>query len=263
MEYLIINYFFEDHMKIKAFTLAEIMIVLTIIGVITAILLPIAISSAPDENIMKFKKGHNTLLNTVRELVNSDKYYLNGDLGIRASGALIDTTHDGDYSYFCKTFADIISIEANNCDTETTNVRPWIDLWDGSSYTNKERYEEQAIRADEACAEVTQEAGVKAADGIYYYEPNTKCTFGITIGKLNETILGTTDPFPSTTRNFGGYFPDPNNPTIDTVYKTFCMDIDGINKGEDPFGYGIRSDGKVFAGKRATEWLKKSIQEKE
>ena len=41
------------------------------------------------------------------------------------------------------------------------------------------------------------------------------------------------------------------------------MDIDGINEGEDPFGYGIRADGKVFFGARTNEWLQKSIQEKE
>ena len=41
------------------------------------------------------------------------------------------------------------------------------------------------------------------------------------------------------------------------------MDIDGIGKGEDPFGYGIRADGKVLPGARADEWLQKSIQEKE
>ena len=46
-------------MKKKAFTLAEIMIVLVIIGVLSAILLPVAIHSAPDENVMKFDiKGY-------------------------------------------------------------------------------------------------------------------------------------------------------------------------------------------------------------
>ena len=27
-----------------------------------------------------------------------------------------------------------------------------------------------------------------------------------------------------------------------------------------PFGYGIRVDGKIYAGKRAKEWLEKSLQ---
>ena len=38
------------------------------------------------------------------------------------------------------------------------------------------------------------------------------------------------------------------------------MDIDGINKGEPPFGYGIRFDGKILTGKRADEWINKNIQ---
>ena len=52
----------------KAFTLAEILIVLVIIGVLTAILLPIAFQSSPDENVMKFKKANNTLGTIIREL---------------------------------------------------------------------------------------------------------------------------------------------------------------------------------------------------
>ena len=41
------------------------------------------------------------------------------------------------------------------------------------------------------------------------------------------------------------------------------MDVDGIDKGEAPFGYGIRADGKILTGKRADEWMEKSIQDKE
>ena len=48
------------------------------------------------------------------------------------------------------------------------------------------------------------------------------------------------------------------------------MDIDGTPENatttncvnECPFGYGIRADGKIIYGKRASEWFKKTIQEK-
>ena len=106
--------------KLKGFTLAEIMIVLTVIGILTGILMPIAIQSAPDENVMKFKKAHNTLTTTIREMVNSDKYHLDGDLGFKPDGTLIDGTHDGDYTYFCETFADILSsVKKKNCSSVT------------------------------------------------------------------------------------------------------------------------------------------------
>ena len=41
----------------KGFTLAEIMIALVVIGVITSILLPVAFNNVPNENVMKFKKS--------------------------------------------------------------------------------------------------------------------------------------------------------------------------------------------------------------
>ena len=41
------------------------------------------------------------------------------------------------------------------------------------------------------------------------------------------------------------------------------MDIDDMQDGEDPFGYGIRVDGKIILGARAQEWLNKNIQDKE
>ena len=38
--------------------------------------------------------------------------------------------------------------------------------------------------------------------------------------------------------------------TFFAVYKTYCADVDDINKGEDPFGYGISADGKIYNGTR-------------
>ena len=99
----------------KAFTLAEIMIVLTIIGVLTAILLPVAFQSAPDENVMKFKKANNTLGAVVRELINSDEYYSGGDFGIRANGSQIKGSNDVEKKYFCSSFADLLSTKSVNC----------------------------------------------------------------------------------------------------------------------------------------------------
>ena len=85
-----------------AFTLAEILIVLVVIGVITAILLPVAIQSSPDENVMKFKKGNATLGKVISELVNNDKYYADGDLGKYPNGNDVDSNgFDRIYKVFC------------------------------------------------------------------------------------------------------------------------------------------------------------------
>ena len=222
----------------KAFTLAEIMIVLVIIGVITAILLPVAIHSAPDENVMKFKKGNNTLGTVIRELVNSDQYYANGDLGMKPDGTLIDGTHDGDNTYFCQTFSDIVSTKSVDCQDKDVTVT-W-QFWDIDKYdleTNK-------TSADIGCKDIANEVGpeIITSDGIVYYQTYPRMPFGW----INDNGV----------RHF--HMKDSNN--LVTIYKTLCMDVDGINKGEDPFGYGIRADGKIIMGARAQEWMQKSIQ---
>ena len=262
----------------KAFTLAEIMIVLTIIGILTAILLPIAINSAPDENVMKFKKGNNTLGTVIRELVNSDKYYANGDLGIRADGTLIDGHHEGDIKYFCQTFADIVSTKEVNCSENSTNTSEAysrIDIGYTSASETDDRVEIAKTITDDRCKETGTIIGAEivTSDNIIYYQTTPRITFGINWVeelKMNDEYGATifcyeNDEVCLNARLFG-----PSNYPYhkdiygnDRVYKIFCMDIDGINKGEDPFGYGIRADGKIFLGARAQEWLKKSIQKGE
>ena len=94
----------------KAFTLAEIMIVLTVIGILTAILLPVAFHSTPDEAAMKFKKANANLGTLVREMVSSEKYYKEGDFGKTASGGDV-----ADVDYFCRVFADFFFWPSCRC----------------------------------------------------------------------------------------------------------------------------------------------------
>ena len=223
--------------KKNGFTLAEIMIVLVIIGVLSAILLPVAIHSAPDENVMKYKKGNNTLGTVIRELVNSDQYYANGDLGMKPDGTLIDGTHDGDNTYFCQTFSDVVSTKSVDCQDKDVAVT-W-QYWNLSLIdleTNK-------TNAEIGCKDVANEMGpeIVTSDGIVYYQTYPKMPFGYSNSGVRHFQLK-----------------DSNN--LVYIYKTFCMDVDGIGKGEDPFGYGIRFDGKIIMGKRAEEWMQKSIQ---
>ena len=241
-----------------AFTLAEIMIVLAVIGVLTAVLLPVAINSTPNEDVMKFKKGHNALLTTIRELVNSDKYYLDGNLAKRASGEYITGKNAGDVTYFCESFADIISTKSINCNdtytsyadaSETTVCSDWSDA---DIVNNMDTY----------CKNTASKIGAEIAtsDNIIFYQSST-ITFGM------DDYVGTVDHY-LYLETVGEFNSSPENSAkgIDSAYrcsKVFCMDIDGIDNGEDPFGYGIRADGKVLLGARADEWLQKSIQEKE
>ena len=243
----------------KGFTLAEIMIVLAVIGVLTAILLPVAINSTPNENIMKFKKGHNALLSAIRELVNSDKYYLDGDLSIKVDGSFVDDSSETNIKYFCQTVADVITTKKINCSTK--------ELYNDSHVTH-EAYEDKS-QPDVMCKDAAESVGeeIVTPDNIVYYQGSPKTPFGIQHYYLSgvkyengESSCGEKCLYKirAYATSCTEYYTTPL-----TVYKVFCMDIDGIGKGEDSFGYGIRVDGKVLLGARAQEWLQKSIQEKE
>ena len=242
----------------KAFTLAEIMIVLTIIGVITAILLPVAINSSPDENVMKFKKGNNTLGTVIRELVNSDQYYANGDLGIKPDGTLIDGTHDGDYKYFCETFADMLNVKESNCD-KLTDVYPSAK----TSYRLLSYDVSRKEEWDKDCITYIDGGKIKeivVSDGIIFYQVWPHSPFGIHqespwAGGIcsSTTVSGhcQSSDYRSFKIKYDGFFDS---------YTLICMDVDGVDKGEDPFGYALRVDGKILPGPRASEWINKSMQ---
>ena len=233
------------------FTLAEVMIVLTVIGVLTAILLPVARQSMPDENLMKFKKAHNTLGTVIRELVTSDKYYRDGDLGVKPNSSLVDSA-----TYFCETIADVLNVKSLNCSSFERYSYSYVRRdWDSYDDT-----------LDVKCKQIHSFVGneIILPDGTIFYQGSPAQHFGY-IG-VRKDISGdaTDDNFSSeaakTSRLFNGTV-GVNANKFDDMYKVFCIDIDGLNSGEDPFGYGIRADGKILTGKRADEWLEREVNE--
>ena len=101
----------------KGFTLAEIMIALVVIGVITSILLPAAFNNVPNENVMKFKKGNATLAKVINELVTSGEYYTPGDLGKDKNGNWVEDT-----AYLCLTIADVLNAKEKVCKSPEKNL---------------------------------------------------------------------------------------------------------------------------------------------
>ncbi len=260
----------------KGFTLAEIMIALVVIGVITSILLPVAFNNIPNENIMKFKKGNATLAKVINELVTSGEYYKEGDLGIKADGSVVDSTGEN-LSYLCETICEVLNCKKINCNTmlrtdvtgemllsnEILNdLLETIQTEEGRIRTvTDETIEKGKKFLDNQCKIGAMKMGkeITTPDNIVYYKVGAN-----SLGAGSQGV-----------RYFAGgnkaNIKDKNGFGI--VYKIFCMDIDGFDeaKGSEncddvndvcPFGYGIRADGKIILGKRATEWLEKSIQDK-
>ena len=260
--------------KLKAFTLAEVIITLVVIGIIAAVVIPVAIQSKPDENIMKFKKAHNTLYQTIKTLINSDKFYKDGDLGIKADGTRAGYT-EADATYFCKTVADILSTKKVDCATYESDRHGEYGQWlasdeyvkniiDGTKMTRtvipatiqntKERFDIDCKKSGK-----TMGAEIITTDGVAYYQSN-KVQFGSI--QSNLRYFSPPDQFPAN-------YADENG--MDIAYKIYCIDVDGIPddvteadcKNECPFGYGIREDGKILPGARADEWLKKDFHGEE
>lgn len=62
-------------MSRKGFTLSEVLITLTIVGIGAAILTPVIINITPDANKIAFKKAYSTIEQTVSTLINDEDYY--------------------------------------------------------------------------------------------------------------------------------------------------------------------------------------------
>lgn len=244
--------------KLKAFTLAEVMIVLTVIGVLTAILLPVAMHSMPDEDLMKFKKAHNTLGTVIRELVTSDKYYAEGDLGKRLNGNVNSST------FLCQTIADLVNAKSTNC-TETS-VGTYLTACTITGSATTCSYETDAnIQAalDTACKNAgAATEHIVLPDDVVIFEPASKFHFGGTKAELGDTsdVAEGAD---------GRLFTSVDENNFYRLYKFICIDIDGVPStatssdcvNECPFGYGLRVDGKLIPGARALEWLERDVND--
>ncbi len=241
----------------KGFTLAEVMIVLTVIGVLTAILLPVARQSMPDENLMKFKKAHNTLGTVIRELVTSDKYYKDGDLGVKTNGDIVDSS-----TYFCETIADVLNVKNVNCaETKVSDYLLACRIAIGETECVYRTDDDLKSTLDWACRNTLENANqVVLNDGSVFFETSSFYHFGITEADLDEVsdVLTGAD---------GRFYTSVDHQNFYRIYKFFCIDIDGVPNNvttsncvnECPFGYGIRVDGKILTGARADEWLEREV----
>ena len=210
-------------MKSKSgFTLAELMIVLAILGVVAAVLTPIVFNAAPDENKLKFKKAYYTLQRTTDAVLNSDTYPA-GDMSKVSNPA----------KTFCNAFSDMLNTMYDNCEGSgaigtngdnpfeynPSNATTSLDTLDG--YCTKNAIQDPYNGGSSNLPKfITQ-------DGIFWW--------GFDYGF------------------------DPDKATyssgLRTDYAVVCVDVDGTGE-ETGFAFGIRYDGKVIVGNKAREWLK-------
>ena len=219
----------------KAFTLAEIMIVLVVIGVLTGIILPAAFHNTPDKNIMKFKKANNTLAKIVREMASSGRYYKEGDLRYKPDGTTVVPDN-----YMCQVIADLTSTKNVNCsDNSKRNylyIQPILSsastqtICNANSICNLNNAKD---KLDDICDDIASPKGVTTSDDVIWYEA----------GRGNYCITASSNP-------------ECNKADCNYQYKVLCLKIDNLY-----FGYGIRSDGRIITGLNADRYLNKSIKD--
>ena len=59
----------------KAFTLAELTVALSIVGVLAAIVVPAVHNMAPNKEMIMFKKAYGEFTRVINELINNDELY--------------------------------------------------------------------------------------------------------------------------------------------------------------------------------------------
>ncbi len=232
-------------MKNKAFTLAEIMIVLTVIGVLSAILLPVASNSMPDKNVIKFKKAYNDFSRVIRDLISSGEYYLPGDLGKFPDGTKIDGSSDEHYKYFCKTVADSLATKSVDCEALYGNYAWGINHSEYDTMHSVFDYNAYAAAHMDYLCNRTENASasyIQTVDDIYIINHSPYTVFF----KANIVY----------------YLPDDEDHKR-YVYKITCIDLDEPQKGIKSFAIGFRRDGKIKLGERAKWWLERDITKKE
>ncbi len=205
----------------RGFTLAELMIVLTILGVVAAILTPLAFNAAPDENKLRFKKAYYTLQRTTDAIMNSDTYP-EGDMSKVSNPA----------KTFCYAFSDMLNTMYDNC--EGSNA---IKINSGSAF------------------EYNPSSSTSSLDTLDGYCSATSVSDPINGGSNNLPKFITQDGifWWGFDYDFDTVGKKVNNIRVD--YNVVCVDVDGEG-GESAFAFGIRNDGRVIVGNKAREWLK-------
>lgn len=257
--------------KFGAFTLAEIMIVFTVIGILTAILLPSLFQSSPDKEKLKVKKAFNTISRAVDNLANSDAYELTGGI-LDSTSYISDVDVDGDEidnvalarnSYFCTNLADMLNVKNVNCslnfvndeldgleglkcteeaDTPSNSSTPVCIYNPANNETEIEStdidYEDFQNNLDIACQNYQDTGKNRDPENHYNIITSDGVAWGIQLTNFSQsqTVL-------------------VNGVTTPLSYGVICFNVDGGKSPEHTYGLAIRRDGKLQLGMRLQEIL--------
>lgn len=216
--------------KKGAFTLAEIMIVFTVIGILTAILIPTLFASAPEQEKLRAKKAFNTLTRAVETLTNSGPYDTNDGL-LDATPFVTNTETDlRQEAFFCNNLVEVLNVKKADCSNGKVPDTA-IKLETDNSTPKKAKYADLQTNIDDVCS--------KASTG--YYDNVGVDTFDfITADNIMWGVqhLSFSDASTITV----------NGVTMPSAYTVVCFDVARHTSSDHMYGAGIRRDGKIVVG---------------
>ncbi len=219
----------------KGFTLAETMVTLGIIGLLAAILIPVIINAAPDNNKIMFKKAYYTLERTITFLINDDENYptntvtLGGVTYLRGFNNTNQTTNT--HNKFCYFLSDTL----NTVGTKTLATR-------------------SQTQTDRRCKFTTTDGllwkvYIPVSDSANTPTNTTSSQFPVNYSYYTTKIVVDVDGPDKGANCTFDKVADSTYADVDTVSYTgepltYCKD----SQKADQFIFGVRFDGKIQVG---------------
>ena len=147
----------EENMKNKGFTLAEVLVVLSVIGILATVSLGVLSKMTPDKTKIKFRKAHQIVERTVAELINDEHLYPYNpnSIGFRNTDPVTWPGSEEIFSgntKFCELFkrklnsSNIVDTGSMGCgNITTTDGITYFPPSDNNSYVNKITYERENV----------------------------------------------------------------------------------------------------------------------
>lgn len=118
----------------KAFTIAEILMTLGIIGVLASITLGMLSKTNPNSDALMFRKAYNTTTNAIYSILQSGAYYEDGVLSDTSEAMNNGVSVSGD-TKFCQAFAEVVNtLGAPNCNGTSLWNAPTFYTSDGVAW---------------------------------------------------------------------------------------------------------------------------------
>lgn len=251
--------------KKKAFTLAELMLVFTVIGILTAILVPGLFLASPDKDELKAKKAYNTITRAVQTLLNSDPYVETGNLD--ASSYISGTTDDNKKarnSFFCSNLTNVLSVSNANCSFDWVNNAFTSNyVWCPHSYATSDSVEMTSGASSSRVALCASKSGNDIDYPTLANNIDTACnnyytSLTGTTGRNTQYNFKTPDGviWGIQLQNFSNnQIANVNNVNIKVFHGVVCFSTDNLKKQEHMYGLGIRQDGVILAGTKLANLL--------